>query len=283
MSIVESNIVSVSKIYQNVIDKMYDSSVYDDVILEKITYLSDDLKVNGYIARPKQDGTYPLILWNRGGYKDDGGITELTAYLILASTARWGYAVAATQYRGNMGSNGREDWGGKDLNDALNLLNTVIELPYVDENRVAIEGASRGGMTAYRVLAVDHRFKCAVVHAGVSDLFAMEEYREDFKKLIAKYTEDMTPDEKRSWMSSNSAVYITEKFPEDCPILLLHGTDDKVVPISQTESLAKELEGLHRPYEYKRIENAGHVALKDESYKIIDPIRKKWFEKYLQG
>ena len=281
MSIIQSDIISINSFNKNVVDKMYDSSVYEDVILEKIVYESDGLKVNGYIARPKTEGIYPLILWNRGGYKDDGGITDLTAHLILSSTARWGYIVAATQYRGNMGSEGKEDWGGKDLDDALNLLELAMQLPYVDSSRIAIEGASRGGMTTYRALAQVHDFKCAIVHAGVTDLFEMENYRDDFKQLIYKITADMMPDEKRNWMSSRSAVDIAGKFSKDTPILLMHGSMDRIVPITQTESLVKELKALDISHKFEIIPNGDHVALRDGSYQNIDPIRKEWLKKFL--
>ena len=70
-------------------------------------------------ARPKKDGRYPVLIWNRGGSRDRGALDDLRAYLILASTAVWGYVVLATQYRGNMGGEGEEDWGGKDLDDSL--------------------------------------------------------------------------------------------------------------------------------------------------------------------
>ena len=35
--------------------------------MNKFTYLSDGLKVNGFLAQPKIKGQYPCIIWNRGG------------------------------------------------------------------------------------------------------------------------------------------------------------------------------------------------------------------------
>jgi dipeptidyl aminopeptidase/acylaminoacyl peptidase len=180
-----------------------------------------------------------------------------------------------------MGGDGSEDWGGNDINDAIRMLDIAAELPFADMNSVAIEGASRGGMTTYRAMTIDHRFKCAIVHAGISDLFEMEQYDKHFARIIEKYSKDITPDEKQIKLASMSGVYIAEKFNKDCPILLLHGTSDNRVPITQTEAMVKELKRLSHPHKYIPIENGGHIALKDKSYKEIDIYRKEWLEKHL--
>lgn len=280
--ITNRTIVTPNHFQKNIINKMYDSSVYETAIVEKIDYLSDELNVKGYISYSKDTSKrYPVLLWNRGGYRDGGAIDELTSYLILASTAVWGYVVVASQYRGNMGGEGNEDWGGKDVYDSLRMLDIVSELQFTDMNRVAIEGASRGGMTTYRAMAIDNRFKCAIVHAGISDLFEMEQYDKHFAGIIEKYSKELTPDEKQIKLASMSGVYIAEKFNKNCPILLLHGTSDDRVPISQSEAMAKELDRLSLPHKFIPIQNGGHIALKDESYKEIDIYRKEWLEKYL--
>lgn len=273
--------VELNKHQHRVVAQMYSEAVIENTMVENITYNSDGLKVKGYIATPKAEGSYPVILWNRGGYKDQGALDDLTAYLILASTAVWGYVMIATQYRGNRGSEGKEHWGGHDLDDALNLLKAIDELPNADPKRVAIEGASRGGMTTYRALAVEHRFKCAIVHAGLADLFEMESWREDFGQLVEKISRDMTVEEKQQCLAGVSGVYLAEKFPKNCPILLMHGDNDLRVPISQSEAMARELKRLGIPYSFEVIKGGGHVALKDGSYKQVDILRKAWLEKYL--
>ena len=41
--------------------------------------------------------------------------------------------VVASQYRGNAGGEGKEEFGGKDVNDVLNLLPLLESLPKADE------------------------------------------------------------------------------------------------------------------------------------------------------
>jgi len=273
--------VTLTKPMRAIVAKTYSQEVLDNTIVEKITYLSDGLKIKGYIARPATDSRYPVLLWNRGGIGDRGGLDNLTAYLILASTALWGYTVLATQYRGNRGSEGTEDWGGRDVNDALNLLAAAGDLPYCDMSRVAIEGASRGGMTTYRALTMDDRFRCAIVHAGVADLFALAESRGGFHDFLEELFGDLGPAERERELSQRSAVYFADRFPDTCPLLLLHGTADTRVPLSQSEALAAELARFDKPHELVRIDGGGHVALKDGSYREIDRHRQEWLKRHL--
>jgi dipeptidyl aminopeptidase/acylaminoacyl peptidase len=266
---------------QSAVRKMFDDSVIDDTILERMTYFSDGLKVNGYIARPKAEGRYPVLIWNRGGSGDRGALDDLRAYLILSSTAVWGYVVLATQYRGNMGGEGKEDWGGKDLDDALRLIDVAAEIEQADTSRMAIEGASRGGMTTYRALATDHPFKCAIVHAGISNLEALADEKEDFDKFLSKLFGDRGPEGKRDTLRELSAVHFAERFKKNVPLLLMHGTNDNTIPLSQTVSLAKRLERLGVEHRFEPIEGGGHVALKDGSYREIDRHRQTWLARYL--
>jgi len=66
------------------------------------------------------------------------------------------------------------------------------------------------------------------------------------------------------------------------PLLLMHGTADARVPISQSEDLCAELKRAGKPVEFVRIEGGGHVALKDGSYREVDRYRKEWLGRYLK-
>ncbi len=280
--LVDSKSAELTKPMRTIVAKTYSQDVLDNTIVERITYLSEGLKINGYIARPSEPGRYPVLLWNRGGFGDRGALDDLRAYLILASTALWGYVVLATQYRGNMGSEGEEDWGGRDVYDALNLLKVGEQLDYCDMSRVAIEGASRGGMTTYRAITMDDRFRCGMVHAGVSDLYTLADRQGGFAETLEEMFGDLPPNEKERQLAQRSAVYFADRFPDNVPLLLMHGTDDRRVPISQTEDLAAELKRLGKPFEFVRIEGGGHVALKDGSYREVDRHRKQWLERYMK-
>src|SRR5688572_30661501 len=49
--------------------------ITDSVSFFRILYLSDGLKVTGYLAEPKAGGKFPCIISNRGGNRDFGSWT----------------------------------------------------------------------------------------------------------------------------------------------------------------------------------------------------------------
>ena len=281
--LISSELVELPRHEINAVKRLYSEDVLTQTRVERISYWSDGLKINGYVARPVQPGRYPVLLWNRGGSGDRGALSNLTAYLILASTAVWGYVVLGTQYRGNMGSEGVEDWGGEDIHDALNLLETAREIPGADLSRVGIEGASRGGMTTYRILSQDDRFRCAIVHAGVTDVTSLCDHKTNFARFCEKLLSVFPPEEKDEQLRRRSAITFADKLPRTCPILLLHGDKDTVIPTEQTVRFAEELKRHSIPHELHILEGGTHVALKDGSYKAIDQYRKDWLRKYLTG
>ena len=280
--IVNREPVALKKPAAATVKKLYSEQVLNETIVEKITYLSDGLRINGYLARPSQAGPYPVLIWNRGGSGNKGALDNLTAYLILASTAAWGYVVLGTQYRGNKGSEGVEDWGGEDINDALNLIEVAKNIPEADPDLIAVEGASRGGITTYMALTRYSDFKCAIVHAGITDVARLCEQKEDFRKYLNRLFKNLCDEDKQEKLKERSAVAFADRLPRQVPILLLHGLKDTVVPAEQSELLAEKLKKLDIPHKLILLEEGTHVALKDGTYREIDGYRRDWLEKHLK-
>ena len=85
------------------------------VDIKVITYLSDGLKVKGYLAAPKNGSKLPCVIYNRGGNREFGALDDLRAARLLGHIASWGYVAVGSQYRGNAGGEGMEEFGGKDV------------------------------------------------------------------------------------------------------------------------------------------------------------------------
>ena len=279
--LIERTPITLNTFQLRAVKRLYDGDLPKETIVEKSSYLSDNLNIKGYLARPAKAGKYPLLIWNRGGWREHGGLDNLTAFLILASTDRWGYVVLATQYRGNFGGEGVEDWGCDDVNDAYNLIELAQEIRECDTDRIAVEGASRGGMTTYHMLTMYDKFKCAIVHAGVSDVAKLVSEDEQFAGFADRRWGDLSSEERQKQIALRSAVNYADKFPETTPILLMHGTNDKIIPFSQSESMAARLTELGHQHEFASIEGGGHVALKDGSYVEIDLLRKAWLDRWM--
>ncbi|MEM6991426.1 MAG: hypothetical protein AAF721_13040 [Myxococcota bacterium] len=95
------------------------------VDVRAMTYDSDGLKIQGFVAAPRSaDAPLPCLVVNRGGH-NRAPIDEVTAFGWLAMMADWGYVVIASNYRGSPGSEGVDEFGGADIADVLNLATSV--------------------------------------------------------------------------------------------------------------------------------------------------------------
>jgi dipeptidyl aminopeptidase/acylaminoacyl peptidase len=200
--------------------------IMEKVEIKAITYLSDGLKVKGYLATPKAGGKLPCVIFNRGGNQSFGALSDLGAALRLGKIASWGYVVVASQYRGNLGGEGREEFGGIAVNDVLHLIPLLESLPQTDPSRIGMYGWSRGGMMTYIALTQTDRIAAAVVGAGMADSFDTIQRRSDmdqqvYAELVPHYRED-----KETALAARSAIHWPERLHKRTPILLLHGSAD---------------------------------------------------------
>jgi dipeptidyl aminopeptidase/acylaminoacyl peptidase len=151
--IIDRKRIDLGEIQLKMIASGWGNDCVENSVVEKITYLSDDLKVNGYLAYPKDTSKkYPCVIWCRGGYGNAGAIDEFNARGIFGQIASWGYVVFSSQYRGSAGSEGKDEFGGADLNDIINIIPAAEELEFAETELWGIEGWSRGGMMTYLTL-----------------------------------------------------------------------------------------------------------------------------------
>ena len=97
-------------------------------------------------------------------------VTDKSFTRDLSEISSKGYVIIASQYRGNDGGEGQEEFGGKDVNDVLNLIPLLSQVPSADTWRIGMYGWSRGGLMTYIALAKTTKIKAAVVGSGVTDL-----------------------------------------------------------------------------------------------------------------
>ena len=191
-------------------------SVYkNSVDIYKITYLSDGLKVKGILVQPKEKGNYPCIIYNRGGNKDFGAISKKSASFLLAPLAMEGYIVIASQYRGNAGGEGQEEFGGTEINDVLYLVKALEEIEGANTEKIGMYGWSRGGMMTYLALTKTNKIKAAVVGGAVSNQFATIKDRPGMEGVL----ENLVPDyyaNKEAELTKRSAVKWVHQFPKMC-------------------------------------------------------------------
>ncbi len=253
--------------------------VLNKTVVEKITYLSNGLKVKGYIAYPKQENEnqkYPCVIWNRGGYRNKGAIDHFTAKGVFGQLASWGYVVFMSQYRGNAGSEGEEQLGGNDVNDILNLIPLADELDFVDKNKWGIEGWSRGGMMTLLTLKQNHNFKCAVLSGAISNL---KQNALEHPELKIFYQEIIGAKNFEKELEKRSAINFVSDLP-NIPYLIMHGGSDDTVSVNQSIELARQFSELYYKYRLIIFEDGDHFLKSHRNE--VENLRRSWFEKYLK-
>ena len=278
--ILERKEIILSDSQSRMVSSGWSNETLNGTVVEKITYLSDGLKVKGYIAYPKdQSKKYPCIIWCRGGYKESGAIGEFNAKGIFGSLAALGFVVFSSQYRGNDGGEGKDEFGGNELNDILNLIPLADEIDCADKNKWGIEGWSRGGMMTYLTLTKTDIFKAGIIIAGISNLHC--ENNENKYSAWVKEAENIdSNDEIIKKCKERSAVNFTGKLPASTPLLLIHGTDDESVSPGDSLDISYKLLERKIPFRLLMLEGGDHFLRKHR--KEVETARKEWLEKYLK-
>ncbi len=244
------------------------------VALKKINYQSDNNDVEGFLAIPKNiNNKIPLIIWNRGGYKESGKLDNFLAFGLLGEIASWGYAVLASQYRDE------DEFGGSDVNDILELIKLAKEIKYIDTDLIGMEGWSRGGMMTYLTLTKTDSVKCAVIISGLADLIRNKD-NSNFLKLVNSIFAESDEDNIRNELLRRSAVNFSDRISKNTSILFIHGDKDERISYLDSEKMYNKLSANNRAnYDLKIIKNGDHFLKSSKKY--VSELRKNWFSEYL--
>jgi dipeptidyl aminopeptidase/acylaminoacyl peptidase len=166
----------------------------------------------------------------------------------------------------------RGQWGVVDVADVMTAALALAEAGEADGKRLGIRGGSAGGWTALAAvtsgIAVAEGgprggvFAAVASYFGVSDLRGFAAQTHDFE---SRYLDGLIGP-----LPECEALY-TERAPvghvngATCPVLLLQGLDDPVVPPAQAESIAADLAAHGIPYAYITFEGESHGFRKAEN------------------
>jgi uncharacterized protein len=208
-----------------------------DYTRQQVTYRSDDLTVSGVLLRPRGKGPFPAIVLNHGYIEPSVYVTGQGLAREQDALARAGYVVLHTDYRGHAAGDDvpqldRETRLGY-TRDAVNAVDALKKLPYVDPERLAMLGRSMGGGVTMNALVTQPGLvDAAVIYASVSSQFLenVDHFTRDSRPeaVSALFDRFGTPQEQPRFYRELSARTYFDRITE--PVLAHHGTVDGTCP-----------------------------------------------------
>ena len=169
---------------------------------------------------------------------------------------------------------------------AIDFLET---LDYVDKNKIGLTGHSRGGMTVLIYAPTDKRIKSLVSQSATSNFKNTHEYYVNNEGLdLKKWKETGWRHVKKSWGEFKLSydhyedglkydVYAAADKTE-IPTLVIHGDEDKAVPLKQSKELVKHLKNG----KLEIIKGADHNYRINNTLPVATKLIVDWFKRYLK-
>ncbi|MCO5220014.1 MAG: S9 family peptidase [Thermomicrobiales bacterium] len=212
------------------------------------------------------DGELPPLI-----VQSHGGPTGATSTAISPQVQYWtsrGFAVLDVDYGGSA-NYGREyrrrlndKWGIVDIDDCVNGAKYLISEGLVDPERIAIQGWSASGYTTLSALAFRDFFKAGISSFGIGDLEAMAQ---DTHKFESRYLDGLIGPypERRDRYIERSAIHQVDNIR--VPMLILQGTEDKIVPPNQAQMMYDAVKAKGLPVALVMFEGEQHGFRKAEN------------------
>ena len=244
----------------------------------------DGTTVSGYLYQPVDyvaGKKYPTILRPHGGpvwayYAEFDHLPQL-----LAAN---GYVVLFPNPRGSTGYGQKyaqaiwADWGDKDFQDDMAMVDFAVEQGIADPAKLAVGGWSYGGISTDFIIAQTNRFKAAISGAGSAlfiSLYGHDQYQRDYAAELGD------PWESKAVWERVSPFYRINNIRT--PTLFMGGEIDSNVPILGGEQMYQALKRLGRstelvvyPGEYHEFKTPSHIKDRLERYLA-------WYNHYVKG
>ncbi|MEM7359628.1 MAG: S9 family peptidase [Pseudomonadota bacterium] len=222
----------------------------------------DGLSIPSLLTLPGTDNpSPPLIVLPHGG---PHGVRDHWQFdqevQLLASR---GYAVLQVNFRGSGGygttfmEQGYREWGGIMINDIVDSTQWLIEQEKVDPERICIYGASYGGYAAMMAaIRAPSLYKCVIGNVGVYDLTLMYSNGDIPRFWGGEAYLEKVLGRNEQQLIANSPVHLVDKLSSK--VMLIHGVEDRRVPIIHAMRMRKALEKANRDVVWLSFDGAGH-------------------------
>jgi dipeptidyl aminopeptidase/acylaminoacyl peptidase len=252
---------------------------------EYVSFKSKDgTTVHGYVYKPPDfvpGRKYPTIVRPHGGpvwayYSEFQDLAQL-----LAAD---GYVVLLPNPRGSSGY-GQEfckaifaDWGNKDYQDDMALVDYAIAQGFADPDKLGVGGWSYGGISTDFIIGHTNRFKAAISGAGAAEFTSLWGHDEYVRDYVAELG---LPWEHREVWDRVAPFWRVKQI--QTPTMFVGGNVDWNVPVIGGEQMYESLKALGRdtllvvyPDEYHEFRTPSHIKDLNERYLA-------WYAHYVKG
>ncbi|MBU4569297.1 MAG: prolyl oligopeptidase family serine peptidase, partial [Alphaproteobacteria bacterium] len=157
---------------------------------------------------------------------------------------------------------GDGEWGRKMQDDVTDGVKALVDDGFADPSRICIVGASYGGYSALAGGAfTPDLYACIVAIAPVSDLaqmIASVGNSKGHKAWSVFYWKRVIGDPSTESDRINSVSPARQASAFKAPVLLVHGKDDTVVSIQQSETMDAALRSAGKSVEFVRLAGEDH-------------------------
>ena len=250
---------------------------------EEIWFTSKDgMKVQGWIVKPPDfdpSKKYPLILDIHGG---PHSMYNVGFSFVRQDQAANGYVSLYTNPRGSTGYGSafgnaiKNAYPGKDFDDLMAGVDTVIGRGYVDTKNLFVYGCSGGGVLTAWIVSHTNRFAAASSNCPVINWVSFvgttdgASWYYNFQKLP---WEDPTEHLKRSPL-----MYVGNV---TTPTMLMTGVNDLRTPMEQTEQFYRALKLRKIPTAMIRFNDEWHgTSSKPSNFLRTQLYMRSWFKRY---
>ncbi len=280
--------------FKEIMDLMPQLKEADMAEMRSLKFQSrDGLTIYAYLTIPKgtsASNQVPLIVNPHGGPygpRDSWGFNPETQ--LFASR---GYATLQINYRGSGGYGkefylaGNKQIGRKMLNDLEDGVEHVKSLGLIDENNIAIYGASYGGLaTLGSLVKTPDLYTCGIDYVGVSNLYtffkSFPPYWKPYLGQVYEQWYDENDPEDQKIMTTVSPALNVDKIKK--PLFVVQGANDPRVNIDESDQVVENLRarGYDVPYMVKYDE--GHGFGKEHNRIELYEAMMGFFAKHLKG
>ncbi len=256
---------------------------------EEIWYRSTDgLRIQGWVIKPPgfdPAKKYPLMLAIHGGPHSMYSVATPFMWFEWQYYANQGYLVLYTNPRGSSGYGSafgnaiKNAYPGKDYDDLMAGVDTVIGRGYVDTRNMFVYGCSGGGVLTAWVVGHTDRFAAASSECPVTNWLSFVGTTDGpgwYRNFARLPWEDPSEHLRRSPL-----MYVGNV---KTPTILITGENDLRTPMAQTEEYYQALRLLKVPTAMVRLQDEWHAYFHRPSNTLRTlSLREQWFEKYRRG